>query len=120
MMYMHVIYQIHDFCVNNFHYHNVVDGDYRWCSHYQTLATAYEAAVAMVGRSSSADWDRTDDDCSGMMRLIRCSCSGDDNVDGIAAVDLMGSKSRLVSVAKRAPGIDKNHIYSRSNMAVCS
>lgn len=51
---MVVIYQIHDFCEYNFHYHNVVDGDYRCYSHYRTYeATACEAAA--VGRSSNVD-----------------------------------------------------------------
>lgn len=102
---MLVIYQIHDFCANNFHYHNVADDDYRWCSHYRTSATACGAAVAKVAdRNSSADWGRIDGDCNGTTVLIHWSCSDDDNVDGIGAVDLMsGSKSHLVSAAKSAP-----------------
>lgn len=108
---MFVIYQIHDFCVNNFHYHNVVDGDYRWCSHYRTSATACEAAAAKVDRNSSVDsGGRIDDDCNGRTRRIHWSCSDDDNVDGIGAVDLMaGSKSHLANVAKSAPVDDNSH-----------
>lgn len=52
---MRVIYQIHDFCVNNFHYHNVADDDYHSCSHYQTSATAYEAVAAKLVHNSNED-----------------------------------------------------------------
>jgi hypothetical protein len=41
-----VIYQIHDFCVNNFRYHSVAD-DYHSYNHYQTFA-AYEEVVEVA------------------------------------------------------------------------
>lgn len=108
---MLVIYQIHDFCVNNFHYHNAVDGDYRWCSHYRTLAIACEAAAATVDRNSNVDLDRTDDDCNATKLPIRWSCSDDDSVDELeaaaaaAAADLsVDNKNHLASAEKLAPG----------------
>lgn len=104
---MHVIYQIHDFCANNFHYHNAVDGDYHWCSHYRTLVIACEAVAAkVVGHNLNVDWDRTDDDCNAMKLLIHLSCSGDGNADELeAAADLQAdNKSHLASAVKLAPG----------------
>jgi hypothetical protein len=45
-----VIYQIHDFCVNNdFRYHSVAVGDYHSYNHYQTFDdSAYEEVAAVV------------------------------------------------------------------------
>lgn len=73
--------------MNNFHYHNAVDDDYHWCSHYQTLVIACcEAAVAKVDRNLNVDFDRIDGDCNEMMLLIHWSYFDDDNVDELVAV----------------------------------
>lgn len=110
---MFVIYQIHDFCVNNFHYHNAVD-DYHWCSHYQTLATAYEAAVVAADRNSNVDQRRTDDGCNAKSLPNRSSYSGDGNVDATVPVvdSTASSRSRLASAVRLAPG-DGNQIKTR-------
>jgi hypothetical protein len=109
---MPVIYQIHDFCANNFHYHNAVDGDYRWCSHYRTLATACEEVAATVDHNSNADSDQIDGDCNAMSRPIRWSYSDDDSADGIVAAAAAGwpvdSRSHSVSAVKRAPVTNDN------------
>lgn len=89
--------------MNNFHYHNV-DGDYRWCSHYQTSATACAVAAAMVDHNLSAGSARTGDDCNAMTRQIRWSCFDGDNVDETAAVELsVDNKTHWASVARLAP-----------------
>lgn len=104
---MHVIYQIHDFCVNNFHYHNEVDGDYHWCNHYRTLVIACEVAVAMVDHNSNVDCHRTDDDCNVTRVQSHLTYFDDDNADAavvVAAVDSMAdNKSHLVNEEKLAP-----------------
>jgi hypothetical protein len=94
---MLVIYQIHDFCANNFHYHNAVDDDYRWCSHYRTLATACEEAAATVDRNWRADLLRTGGDCNAMSLRSHWSCFDGDSVDGLAAA--AAAAAAVVAVA---------------------
>ena len=105
---MCVIYQIHDFCVNNFHYYNVADDDYHSYSHYQTSVIACEVAVEVLGRNLT-DQDQTGGDCSATIPRNHQSCFDDDNVDEIeAAVELMaGSRNRLASEVKWVPRGEK-------------
>lgn len=81
---MNVIYQIHEFCVNNFHYHNAVD-DYRY-SHYQTLAACVVAGAFAVRNLVAEDLGQTGDDYNAMI-LSHLSYSGDGNVDETVAAD---------------------------------
>lgn len=112
---MNVIYQIHDFCVNNCHYRNdLVDGDYHWCNHYQTSVTACEAAAASV-HNWSGDLHRIDGGCNVMTLRSRLTYFDDGNVDEIEveAVELpVDSKIHSENVAKLAPGDAKAHVIA--------
>jgi hypothetical protein len=76
-----VIYQIHDFCVNNFRYHNgAVGDDYHSYNHYQTSddsACEAAAAVAAARRSNAAAAVVAASDTEHIDRSAttsRCSC----------------------------------------------
>jgi hypothetical protein len=104
-----VIYQIHDFCVNSFHYHNANSDDYY--SHYRTLAEiAYEVAsaamVAFAGHNSSAGYLRIDDGYSEETIPSHLSYFDDDSADAIVGGEhsmAMNNKSRLVNEATLVP-----------------
>lgn len=101
-MIIFVIYQIHDFCVNSFHYHNANSDDYY--SHYRTLAVTAceEASVASVAHNSSADCLRIDDGYNAKKPPNHLSYSGGDNADAIEGEEhsmAMNNKSHSASVA---------------------
>jgi hypothetical protein len=114
-MIIFVIYQIHDFCVNNFHYHNVVDYYY---IHYQTstaIACELVAANDPSDHNLSADcchYRQTGDDCNVAKCHFHCSCFDGDNADAVVAVAVAvafldwsasSNKSHLANVALLAP-----------------
>lgn len=101
-----VIYQIHDFCVNSFHYHNANFDDYY--NRYQTLAvTACEAAS--VDHNSSEDCFQTDDDYNGEKVLSHLSYFDGDSADAIedgADLMAMNNKSHSENAVTSVPAIN--------------
>jgi hypothetical protein len=98
-----VIYQIHDFSVNNFHYHNANSDDY--CSHYRTLVAiaCVEAWVALVDHNCCQHCCQTDDDCNAEMPLFHLSCSDDDNAEREVDLMAMSNRNHLASEVTSIP-----------------